>query len=80
MGLVWAVGGAVVGGPIELMDNVLPGGVFAGTTTLWSALAASGSLALARPTEDRALLAVGTDVADAGLGEREAHERLGRGD
>ena len=27
MGLVWAMGGAAVGGMIELLDNVLPGGL-----------------------------------------------------
>ncbi len=27
MGLVWAMGGAAVGGVIELLDNVLPGGL-----------------------------------------------------
>jgi hypothetical protein len=148
MGLLWAVGGAGVGGLIELLDNVLPGGlamasavdmwpqtlaipsflggvVFAvvlgiagrrrrfdelslpqftgwgavaglllggyavsngapvllmGITTLWSAIAAAGSLALARKAEDRELLAAGAGVADAGLTEGEARQLLGRGD
>jgi hypothetical protein len=148
MGLLWAAGGAGVGGLIELLDNVLPGGlamasavdmwpqtlaipsflggvvfavvlgiaggrrrfdelslpqfaawgavaglllgglgmsigapiVFMGITTLWSAIAASGSLVLARRAEHRELLASGAGVADAGLTEAEARELLGRGD
>jgi hypothetical protein len=148
MGLLWAVGGAGVGGLIELLDNVLPGGfamasavdmwpqtlaipsflggvvfavvlgiaggrrrfdelslpqfaawgavaglllgglgmwigapvLFLAITTLWSAGAAAGSLALARRTEDRELLAAGTDVRDAGLTEDERRQLLGRGD
>jgi hypothetical protein len=148
MGLLWAAGGAGVGGLIELLDNVLPGGfalasavdmwpqtlaipsflggvifalvlgiagarrrfdelsvplfaawgavagvllgalgmamgaplVFMGITTLWSASAAAGSLALARRSEDRELLAAGADVADAGLTRSEARELLGRSD
>jgi hypothetical protein len=148
MGLIWAAGGAGVGGLIELMANVLPGGlpmasavdmwpqtlaipgflggvvfatvlgiaggrrrfdelslpqfaawgavaglllgglavsigapaVFMGITTLWSAGAAAGSLALARMAEDRELFAAGADVREAGLTEREARELLGRRD
>ena len=148
MGLLWAAGGAGVGGVIELLDNVLPGGLpmasavdmwpqtlaipfflggvafavvlgiagrrrrfdelsiprfaawgalaglllglravtmgapalFLGITTLLSAGAAAGSLALARLGEDRALLAAGADVADAGLTAAETRELLGRGD
>jgi hypothetical protein len=148
MGLIWAVGGAGVGGLIELMDNVLPGGfpmasavdmwpqtlaipsflggvvfavvlgiaggrrrfdelslpqfaawgavaglllggfgvsrgapaVFMGITTLWSAVAAASSLALARRVEDRELLAAGAGVADAGLTDDEARQLLGRRD
>jgi hypothetical protein len=36
MGLIWAVGGAGVGGVIELLDNVLPGGLaMAGAVDMW---------------------------------------------
>jgi hypothetical protein len=49
-----------------------------GITTLWSAIAAAGSLALARMAEDRELLAAGADVGEAGLTEGEARELLGR--
>ena len=148
MGLIWAAGGLAVGGLIELLDNVLPGGLamasavdmwpqtlaipsflggvlfavvlgiaggrrrfdelslpqftgwgavaglllggfgvskgaplfFMAITTVWSAVAAAGSLALARMTEDRALLAAGARVGDAGLTDGEARELLGRGD
>jgi hypothetical protein len=148
MGVVWAVGGAGVGGVIELLDNVLPGGLAMASavdmwpqtlaipsfmlgvffalvlgvvgarrrfdelsvpqfaawgataglllglwpvsngaplyalaiTSLWSAIAAAGSLALARRADDRELLAAGAGVAEAGLTEREARELLGRGE
>lgn len=148
MGLIWAVGGAGVGGMIELLDNVLPGGlpmasavdmwpqtlaipsflggvvfavvlgiaggrrrfdelslpqfaawgavaglllgglalsrgapvIFVGITTLWSAIAAAGSLALARMAAKRDLLASGADAAEAGLTEDEARRLLGRRD
>jgi hypothetical protein len=142
MGLIWAAGGAGVGGLIELLDNVLPGGLamasavdmwpqtlaipsflggvvfalvlgiagrrrrfhelslpqfagwgavaglllggfavskgapalFMGITTIWSAVAAAGSLALARVGEDREPLAVGAETAELGraAGEMEA--------
>ena len=146
MGLVWAAGGAGVGGLIELLANVLPGGlpmasavdmwpqtlailgfrrgvvfgvvlgmaggrrrfeefslsqfaalgavaglvlgvvavakgagvVFLGVTTLLSALAGAGSLALARRAEQRGLLDAGGDVAEAGLAQGRAPELLGR--
>jgi len=45
--------------------------------TLGGAVAASGTLALARMGEDRELLAVGRNVADAGLTEKEERELLG---
>ena len=148
MGLIWAAGGAGVGGLIELLDNILPGGlamasavdmwpqtlaipsflggvvfavvlgiagarrrfdelslpqfaawgavagvllgglgmwmgapiVFMAITTLWSAGAAAASLALARRSEDRALLAAGAEVRDVGLTEEEKRQLLGRGD
>ena len=148
MGLVWAAGGAGVGGLIELLANVLPGGlpmasavdmwpqtlailgfrrgvvfaivlgiargrrrfeefslsqfaacgavaglvlgavamakgagvVFVGITTLLSAAAGAGSLALARMAEERGLLDAGADVAEAGLAGGEARELLGRRD
>ncbi len=48
-----------------------------GPLTLGSAIAASGSLALARMAEDRELLDASRDVADVGLTEEEARELLG---
>jgi hypothetical protein len=134
MGLVWAAGGAGIGGIIELLANVLPGGlpmasavdmwpqtlailgfrrgvvfaivigiargrrrfeefslsqfaawgavaglvlgvvamargagvVFVGITTLLSAVAGAGSLALARKAEERGLLDARADVTEAG--------------
>jgi hypothetical protein len=48
-----------------------------GPFTLGGAIAASGSLALARMAEDRELLADGRDVADVGLTEEEERELLG---
>lgn len=47
--------------------------------TVGSALAASGSLALARMAEDRELMDAGEDVAEVGLTEEEARELLGGG-
>lgn len=36
MGLLWAAGGAALGGLIELLDNVLPGGLaMAGAVDIW---------------------------------------------
>ena len=146
MALVWAVGGLGIGGLIELLDNVLPGGlamasavdmwpqtlailafrrgvvfaivlgiakgrrrfeefslaqfaawgavaglvlgvlavamgagvVFVGVTTLLSALAGAGSLALARTAEERGLLDGRESVAEAGLAAGRAREVLGR--
>ena len=150
MGLIWAAGGMGVGGMIELLDNVLPGGlamasavdmwpqtlaipgfiaglVFGAVlgivgsrrrfdelslprftawgavaglllggltvvlgirapilavtiTTLGSAVAAAGSLVLARFGERRELLSAGADVTEAGLTEGEARQLLGRSD
>ena len=145
MGLIWAAGGAGVGGLIELLDNVLPGGlamasavdmwpqtlaipgflggavfavvlgiaggrhrfdelslprfaawgavaglllgglgmaagapaIFLGITTLGSALAASGSLALARMAEGRRVLAAGANVTEDGRVAGEGRELLG---
>jgi hypothetical protein len=54
---------------------VVVGPVFA----LAGAGSAAGSLALARMAEDRELLDISTDVAEAGLTEREAQELLGGG-
>jgi hypothetical protein len=48
-----------------------------GPLTLGSAIAASGSLALARMAEDQELLEAGRDLADVGLTEEEARELLG---
>ena len=48
-----------------------------GPLTLGSAIAASGSLALARLAEDRELLDASRDVADVGLTEEEERELLG---
>lgn len=50
-----------------------------GPFTLGGALAASGSLALARMADDRDLLDGSRDVADVGLNEEEARELLGGG-
>jgi hypothetical protein len=140
MGLAWAVAGALVGGLIELVDNVLPGALpwvslvdmwpqtlaipgflggvvfslvlgiagaqrrfgelslpafaawgavaglvlgglamamgapvaFMGIMTLGSAIAASGSLALARVAEKRELLQVSENVAEEALAQGEA--------
>jgi hypothetical protein len=148
MGLIWAVGGLLLGGLIELVDNVLPvahpltrlvdmwpqtlailafpygvifaivlgivgrrrrfeefslsqfaawgavaglvlgvlamargaGVVFVGITTLLSAIAGAGSLALARKAEQWGLLRTGADVAEARLTEGEPRELLGRRD
>lgn len=51
-----------------------------GPFTVGGAIAASGSLALARMAEDRELLHGGRDVADVGLTEEEERELLGSGD
>ena len=51
--------------------------VIIGPLSLLSAVSASGSLALARMTEDRALLEASEDVAEVGLTEGEAQELLG---
>ena len=148
MGLIWAVGGAGVGGVIELLDNVLPGGLamagavdmwpqtlaipsfmggllfgvvlgvagarrrfhelslplfagwgalaglllstyavsrgapgfFLGIATAWGAVAAAGSLALARAGERPAALADGTGDDAPALTDAEARALLGRGD
>ena len=144
MGLIWAVGGLCVGGVIELLDNILPGGlpmasavdmwpqtlaipgflggvvfaavlgivgarrrfddlslprfaiwgaaaglllgglalalgaplVFIGITTLGSAVAAAGSLALARMADKRPLLDARAHMAEAELGEGDAQDVL----
>lgn len=49
-----------------------------GPLTLGGAAAAAGTLALARLSEDRALLEGAEDVADVGLTEGETRELLGR--
>ena len=54
-------------------------GALIGPLTLGGAAAAAGTLALARMSEDRALLHAGDDVADVGLTEEEARELLGGG-
>ncbi len=51
----------------------------AGPFMLGGALAASGSLALARLSEDRALVAASEELADLGLTEEESRELLGEG-
>lgn len=146
MGLAWAIGGALVGGLFELIDNILPGAlpwisrvdmwpqtlaipgfvggvvfsvvlgivgshrrfselslprfaawgavaglllgglamalgapaVFLGVTTLGSAIAASGSLALARMAENRELLKAGAEVSEVRLPEGETQQQLRR--
>lgn len=50
-----------------------------GSASLLSAGLASGTLALARMSEDRELLDASEDVADVGLGAGEVHELLGDG-
>ena len=148
MGLLWAAGGIGVGGTIELLDNVLPGGlamasavdmwpqtlaipgflggvvfavvlgvaagrrrfdelslprfaawgavaglllgglgmalgapvVFAAITTLASAVAAAGSLTLARMAERRTPLAAGSQADDARLAGPGAQTLPGRRD
>ncbi len=71
-----AVGGLTMAvalvGEITLANFVLNGFVYA----LLGAGCASGSLALARRTDDRELLDAGADVADIGLTEEEKHELL----
>jgi hypothetical protein len=54
--------------------------VILGPITLLSALSATGSLMLARRAENRELLEVSAGLAEAGLGEGEAQELLGRSD
>lgn len=146
MGLAWAIGGALVGGVFELIDNILPGAlpwisrvdmwpqtlaipgfvggvifsvvlgvvgsrrrfgdlslprfaawgavagvllggltmslgappIFLGIMTVGSAIAASGSLALARVADNRELLNAGEHVSDVGLSKGEAPRQLGR--
>lgn len=51
-----------------------------GPLTIGGAAAASGSLVLARMSEDRELLDASQDVAGVGLTEEEARERLGGGE
>ncbi len=51
--------------------------VIIGPLSLLSAVSATGSLALARMTEDRELLEASEDVAEVGLTEGEAQELLG---
>jgi hypothetical protein len=145
MGLAWAIGGALVGGLIELIDNVLPGAlpwiarvdmwpqtlaipgfvggvifsvvlgivgsrrrfgdlslprftawgaiagvllgaltlalgapaIFLGIMTVGSAIAASGSLVLARMAESRELLNADADSPGARLSDSEAQRQLG---
>jgi hypothetical protein len=72
-----AVAGLLLGG---LAVSIGAPVFFAGITTLWSAAAAAGSLALARRAQDRELLAAGADPGEAGLTEAEARQPLGRGD
>lgn len=69
-----AVAGLLLGG---LAMAIGAPAVFIGITTLGSAIAASGSLALARMAERRELLDVSADVAEAGLAEGEAKELRG---
>lgn len=52
--------------------------VVVGTLTVLSSLSAAGTLALARVSEDRALLASSEDVADVGLSAGETRDLLGR--
>ncbi len=61
--------GMAIGGPI----------IFMGLTTILGAIGGASSLALARMTERRELLAAGAEVDDVGLTDAEKRELLGRG-
>ena len=80
-----AVGGLLLGLPPSLAAlsagtvSVAAAAVVIGPLTLLSAVSASGSLALARMAEDRALLDASEDVGEVGLTEDEARELLGGG-
>jgi hypothetical protein len=147
MGVIWAIGGAAIGGLIELLANIVPGLpwtsivdmwpqtlailafrrgvlfavilgvarghrrfedlslaqftawgalagvilggvalaggagiVFAGVTTLLSAIGGGSSLVVARMAEDRGLIDAGSDAPDAPLPERKARPLISRSD
>ncbi len=69
-----AVGLASANGDLGLFTAVI-----IGPLSLLSASSATGSLALARMTEDRELLDASADVAEVGLTGDEAQELLGSG-
>ena len=71
---VFAVGTGMASGVLPLWLRAV---VIIGPMTLLSAVSASGSLALARMAERRALRDASADVADVGLTGGEAQERLG---
>lgn len=87
---VWgAVGGlmvSLIAAAVVAMDSATPSiplwqitAVLAAPLTVGGAIAASGSLALARLAEDRELLDAGRDLAEVGLTEEEARQLLGGG-
>ena len=76
-GLLLGVFAVSAGVAIAVVPDLWRAAAIIGTTTLGSAIAASGSLALARMAEDRELLDTSADVAEVGLTEVEAQELLG---
>ena len=68
-----------VGATVEGTVSVAQAAAIVATATLLCAVAASGSLMLARMTEDRALLEASEEVDEVGLTEDEAQELLGGG-
>lgn len=77
----FAAWGAVAGLVLGLLAVATGAGIaFLGITTLLSAAAGAGSLALARVAEARGLLGAGTDATRARLPDRDARALLGRQD
>ena len=74
-----AVAGLLLGGLAVVLGIRAPALAVA-LTTLGSAVAAAGSLTLARFAERRELLSAGAGVTEAGLTDGEARQLLGRGD
>jgi hypothetical protein len=70
-----AMAGLLLGGFMAAMVGAPAG--FIAITTLWSAIAAPGSLVLARMAEKRELLDAGADVPKVGLAGGEAQKQLG---
>lgn len=77
----FATWGAVAGLALGVLAMAMGAGVvFLGLTTLLSAVAGAGSLALARMAERRDLLAAGADGPDVRLADGDARQLLGRRD